>query len=75
MCPTTYALHVFGQARSEECRTPIYLKVGTDSRGDPFKHKGELGIVLFLLLDTSINLHLAPLNWIEFILTHSLKSR
>ena len=60
------------QVRSDESRTPRYLKVGTDSSGDPIKHMGGLGVVLFLLLDTSINLHLALLNCIEFILAHSL---
>jgi len=48
------------QVRSDERRTPRYLKVVTDQSGDPFKHKGGRGV--FLLLNTSINWHLALLN-------------
>jgi len=36
------------QVRSDESRTPKYLKLETDPNlnGDPFKHKGGLGVVL-----------------------------
>jgi len=54
------------QVRSDKSRTPRYLKVGKDSSGDPFKHKGGLGVVLFLLNTLSIKFALGTveLHWV-----------